>query len=66
MRNLHNILARKPEDKRQLRRPMRRRQDNIKTYLKNIGCKNVDWVYLAQNRGEWCAHVNTVMNLRVP
>jgi len=26
----------------------------------------VDWIHLAQDRNQWLALVNTVMNLRVP
>jgi hypothetical protein len=26
----------------------------------------VDWIHLAQNKDQWCAVVNTVINLRVP
>jgi hypothetical protein len=34
--------------------------------LREIGWDGVDWVYLAQDRGQWRALVNTAMNLRVP
>jgi hypothetical protein len=34
--------------------------------LKEIGLENMDWTHLAQNRVEWWALVNEVMNLRVP
>jgi hypothetical protein len=40
--------------------------DNIKIDLREIGWDVVDWVYLAQDRDQWSALVNTVMNLRVP
>jgi hypothetical protein len=43
-----------------------KREDNIKTDLKDVGCKDVDWIHLAEDRDKWCALVKTVMNLRVP
>jgi hypothetical protein len=40
--------------------------DNIKIDLTEIGWDGVDWIELAQDRDQWRALVNTVMNLRVP
>jgi hypothetical protein len=40
--------------------------DNIKMDLREIGWDGIDWIDLAQNRNQWRALVNTVMNLRVP
>jgi hypothetical protein len=34
--------------------------------LSEIGLEGVDWIHLAQDRDQWRAVVNTVMNLRVP
>jgi hypothetical protein len=34
--------------------------------LGEIGWGGMDWIYLAQDRDQWSALVNTVMNLRVP
>jgi hypothetical protein len=56
----------KPEGKRPLRRPRRRWVDKIKTDLREIGRDGMDWIDLAQDRDQWRALVNTVMNLRVP
>jgi hypothetical protein len=39
--------------------------DNIKMDLREIGRDVVDWIELAQDRDQWRAVVNTVMNLRV-
>jgi hypothetical protein len=40
--------------------------DNIKVNLREIGCDGMDWIDLAQDREQWRALVNMVMNLRVP
>jgi hypothetical protein len=31
--------------------------------LREIGCDGVDWIYMAENREQWRALVNTVLNL---
>jgi hypothetical protein len=66
MRNAYRILVEKPEGKRPLGRPRRRWVDNIKMDLREIGWDGMDWIHLAQDRDQWRALVNTVMNLRVP
>jgi hypothetical protein len=40
--------------------------DNIKMDLRVIGWDGTDWIDLAQNRDQWWALVNTVMNRRLP
>jgi hypothetical protein len=52
--------------KRPLGRPRRRWVNNIKMDLREIGWDAVDWIDLAQDRDQWRALVNMVMNLRVP
>jgi hypothetical protein len=37
-----------------------------KSDLREIGWDGVDWIYVSQDRDQWRALVNTVMNLRVP
>jgi hypothetical protein len=56
----------KPEEKRPLGRPRRRRVDIIKIDLREMGWDGVDWINLAQYRDQWRALVNTVMNLLFP
>jgi hypothetical protein len=64
-RNAH-ILVGKPEGKRPLGRPRRRWVDNIRMDLREVGWDGRDWIDLAQDRDRWRAHVNAVMNLRIP
>jgi hypothetical protein len=40
--------------------------DNIKIDHREIGWGNMDWIYLAQDRDQWRAFVNMVMNSWVP
>jgi hypothetical protein len=40
--------------------------DNPKIDVRDIGWDGMGWIDLAQNRDEWRALVNTVMNVRVP
>ena len=56
----------KPEGKRQLGRPRRVWEDNIKMDLQEVGCGGVDWIELAHDRDRWRACVNAIMNLRFP
>jgi hypothetical protein len=41
-------------------------EDNIKMDLREIGIDGANWMQLAQDRVQWRACVNTVINLRVP
>jgi hypothetical protein len=64
--NPYRILVGKPEGRRPLGRPRRGWEDNIKMGLREIGWGGMDWIDVAQDRDQWMALVNTVMNLRVP
>jgi hypothetical protein len=59
-------LVGRPEDKRPLGILRRRWEDNIKMELREIGIDGANWIHLAQDRVQWRACVNTVMNLQVP
>jgi hypothetical protein len=64
-RKVYKVLVGKPEGKRPLGRPRRRREDGIRMDLREIGLGGVDWIPLAQDRDRWRAVVSAVMNLRV-
>jgi len=34
--------------------------------LQEVGCRDIDWIELAQDRNMWRTLVNAVMNCRVP
>jgi hypothetical protein len=64
-RKVYRILVGKPEGKRPLGRNRRIWEDNIRIDLREIGWGGMDWIDVAQDRDQWRALVNTVMNLRV-
>jgi len=49
-RDVCRVLVGKPEGKRQLGRPRRRWEDNIKMDLQELECGSMDWNDLAQDR----------------
>jgi len=65
-RGVYGVLVGKPEGKRQMGRPRRRWEGNIKMDFQEVGCGVMDWIKLAQDRDRWRALVNAVMSLRVP
>jgi hypothetical protein len=65
-RGIHyRILVGKPEGKRPLGRPRCRWVENIKMDLRETEWDAMDWIDLAQDRDQWKALVNTVLNFRV-
>jgi hypothetical protein len=56
MRNAYTIF---------IGRPRRKWEDDTGMALTEIGWEGVDWLHLAQERDQWRAVVNTVMNLPV-
>jgi hypothetical protein len=59
-------LVGRPKGKRPLGRLRCRWEDNIKMDLREIGIDEANWICLTQDRVQWQAFVNMVMNLQVP
>jgi hypothetical protein len=52
-RDACRLLVGKPEGRRPLGRPRHRWVDIIRVELGEVGCGNVDWIGLAQDRNRW-------------
>jgi hypothetical protein len=59
---IYRVSVGSPKGKRPLGRPRRRCEDNVR----KIMIDEANWIQLAQNRFQWAAFVNTVINLQVP
>jgi hypothetical protein len=64
-RGAYRALVGKHEGKRPLGRPRRRRENNIKMDLQELGWGGMDWIDLGQDRNKWPAVVNAAKNLQV-
>jgi hypothetical protein len=65
-RNAYKILVERHEGRRPLERPRHRLEENITMDFREIGSEGVDWMHLVQDRDQWRAVMNTVMNFGVP
>jgi hypothetical protein len=65
-RGVYRVLVGRPKGKRPLGRPRCRWEDSIKMDISEIGIYGVNWIQLAQDRSQWQAFVDMVMNLGVP
>jgi hypothetical protein len=65
-RGVYRVLVGRSKSKRPLARPRRGWEDNIKLDFRERGIDGANWIRLAQDRVQWRAFVNTVMNLLVP
>jgi hypothetical protein len=52
-RGVYRVLVGRPEGKRPLGRPRRRREDNIKLDLREMRIDGANWIRLAQDRVQW-------------
>jgi hypothetical protein len=59
-------LVGRPKGKRPLGRPKRRWENNIKLDRREIVIGGPNLIQLAEDRVQWRAFVNTVMNPQVP
>jgi hypothetical protein len=65
-RCVYKLLVERPEGWRSLERPRCRWENNIKMGLTEIAIDGANWTRLTQDRVQWWAYVNRVMNLQVP
>jgi hypothetical protein len=61
-RHAYSILVAKHGGRRPFGIPRLRWEDNTKRNLKEVRCAGVDSIHLTQDRDQWWAVVNTVMD----
>jgi len=65
-KNAYTVFLGKPEGKGPVEKPRGRWEGNIKMYVMEVGWESVGWISLFQDRQEWRAAVNTIMDHWVP
>jgi hypothetical protein len=65
-RGFYGVLVWRPQVRRPLGRHRHMWDDNIRTDLREIGIYGANWIRLVQDRVQWWAFVNTIMNFQVP
>jgi hypothetical protein len=64
-RGVCRVLVGRPKVKRPLGRPRHRWEDNIKLDLTEIKINGANWIQLVQDRVQWQAVINMVMNFQL-
>jgi hypothetical protein len=62
----NGAFVRNPEGSSSLERPKRKRKDKVKIYRRETVLGEMDWINLAQDRGQWRALRNIEINLGAP
>jgi hypothetical protein len=65
-RDVYGLLVGRPEWRRPRRRPRCRWENKIKMDRGEIDIDGANWIRLAQDRVQWRAFVNAVIQLQVP
>jgi hypothetical protein len=53
IRYAYKALVGRHEEKRQLERFRRRKEDNIKLDLREVACEDIAWIHRAHDMGQW-------------
>jgi hypothetical protein len=64
--NAYMLFVGKPEGKIPIRRPRRRWKGNVKRDRREIEWGSMHWIYLAQDRVQWRALLDSVLKLGLP
>jgi hypothetical protein len=58
-------FSQKSDGKKPHMRPRNEWEDSTELNVKGGGCDSADWIHLAQDKVQWQAPMNMVMNLQV-
>jgi hypothetical protein len=64
-RYVYSLLVGRPEGIKPLGRCWHRWEDNSRMDLQEVGCGDMDWMNLVQDKDRWLALVNVVMNVQI-